>query len=295
MIFQLAVTDLSNIAQTNDQLVQEASTGLKILKPSDDPAGAARELALEQASSDQTATITSLQAGTSDLQNAETPLTEVSNILTQAQQLAVEGANGAQTPSDFQALATQVNSLINETVSAANTQVAGRYIFGGTNTTTAPFTVTGSPATSVSYPSGNTTARTVQAASNMSISTSIPGGQAFGVGGSGDVFAALISLRDALSNGDVNSLSGSVSTAISNAQDTVANDLSAVGSGQSSLTRLVNSLQTTQQNTQSLLSSVQSVDIAQVAVQLTNTQNEMQAAVDAAGKVVMPTLFDTQA
>lgn len=53
----------------------------------------------------------------------------------------VEGQNGTQSTDERSIIATELRSLQDEMLSTLNTNVAGAYIFGGTNTDSAPFTI----------------------------------------------------------------------------------------------------------------------------------------------------------
>src|SRR5207249_4778119 len=75
------------------------------------------------------------------LDQSVSALREASDIFSSAKQVAIEGAQGTSDGTSFETLATQVDALIGRLVDAANTQNGGRYLFGGTATSTAPFVV----------------------------------------------------------------------------------------------------------------------------------------------------------
>src|SRR5262249_23940521 len=61
--------------------------------------------------------------------------------------IAVEGANGQNDATSYEALASQVDALLRNLVDSANTQMPdGQYLFGGTASRAAPFSVTASDA-----------------------------------------------------------------------------------------------------------------------------------------------------
>jgi flagellar hook-associated protein 3 FlgL len=134
-----------NAQQQTNQLAilqQEASTGITIQQPSDNPLGAMQVLA-DQTQNNQ---LTTYQQNVSDAQaklnSSVSTLTQVSNLLTQAKDLALQGSNSANTPTAYQALGAQVGSILNEVVQLANTQQNGEYLYGGTASShTTPFTV----------------------------------------------------------------------------------------------------------------------------------------------------------
>lgn len=122
-------------------LQQQVSTGKRILLPSDDPLGSVTLLgnnAQIQRLDSQLGNIadarTSLNLGVSAMQQS-------ANIMSSAREIAIEGAQSGSDPTAYEALAQQVDTLVNRLLDESNSQNAGRYLFGGTATNTPPFRV----------------------------------------------------------------------------------------------------------------------------------------------------------
>lgn len=122
-------------------LQAQASTGNRIQKISDDPLAALQVLA-DQAVSDR------LDSYTQNIGNVQTKLntsvstlTEVSQVLTQAKNLALQGANTSNDAATNGALADQVDSLVSRILDLANARSGDQYLYGGTASNTAPFVV----------------------------------------------------------------------------------------------------------------------------------------------------------
>ena len=86
--------------------------------------------------------ISNVNAAEAFAQAASTSLSNSTTIISNVQQLAVQGANGTESASDLQALGTQVNEDLESLVQNANSQFGGSYMFSGTDTNTAPIAVT---------------------------------------------------------------------------------------------------------------------------------------------------------
>jgi flagellar hook-associated protein 3 FlgL len=117
----------------------------------------------------------------------------------------VQAAAGFTNATQQQALASQVDSLLQEAVTVANTKYAGKYVFGGTASTIAPVIANGQPVSSVTF-NGNSNAQSEQLYNGDAVNTSVTLQQAFNYNapdGSPDVFQALIRLRDTIANGTV--------------------------------------------------------------------------------------------
>jgi flagellar hook-associated protein 3 len=132
---------LASIQQSQQVLqtdLQQVATGQRVNQPSDDPAASAK-LAVSLAASAQVDQYTqNISDVSTQLQTADSALSSVVTSLTSAVSLGTEGANGTSSTSDKQGIATQVQAILSNVVSQANTTYQGSYVFGGSSTATAP-------------------------------------------------------------------------------------------------------------------------------------------------------------
>lgn len=122
-------------------LQEQAATGNRLLRPSDDPLGAVAGL-------ENKARIGRLDAHLSNVRDARTRLNlgvsalrDSVGILSSARAIAIEGSHSANDAGAFEALAQQVDALINRLLDVSNSQHVGRFLFGGTASSAAPFAV----------------------------------------------------------------------------------------------------------------------------------------------------------
>lgn len=130
------------IDQTQQQLLQaqnQLSTGKKVNVGSDDPGASDIILQLNQ-------TLTQRQAYTSNLNKAQSQLSEVdstlgsvTNLLQQAQQVASADVNSSVTASTRKSDAEVIQNIYSQVLNLANTNFGGSFLFGGDKNTTAPF------------------------------------------------------------------------------------------------------------------------------------------------------------
>ena len=101
--------------------LQEVATGKKVTVPSDNPAAAADMVqnTIETANVDQYTQNVSTML--SRVQTADSSLGTVVTSLTQAISLGTEGANGTNNTSNLQAIASQVQCILQSVVAQANT------------------------------------------------------------------------------------------------------------------------------------------------------------------------------
>src|SRR5262249_10317471 len=142
---------------------------------------------------------------TADLNASVAALQDGNQVLNRASQLAQEGINATSEGQDYEALASEVDGLINRVLSTANSQSDGRYLFGGTATTQPPFSVTTQDAqgrpTAVTY-AGSAERSNALIGPGQTVDTHYAGSQVFQQPGA-DVFQSLIGLRDDLRNANL--------------------------------------------------------------------------------------------
>ncbi|GJH22858.1 flagellar hook-associated protein FlgL [Caballeronia novacaledonica] len=166
--FNMNVASMSDQQSTLASMYQQISSGKRILTASDDPLGAAQAVqltlksgALAQYSTNQTTALSSLQQEDSTLSN-------VSNVIQSIQTQIVHAGDGSLTDSDRSAVATAIQGLRDQLFGLANTTDSdGNYIFSGLKGGTAPFSNNAS-GTGASY-SGDQGQRTVQISEGRSI------------------------------------------------------------------------------------------------------------------------------
>ena len=124
----------------------QVSTGKRVIRPSDDPADAslitrnrADDFRLE-------GLISNIVESSSVLESSVDAMLEVRDIITQVKVLTLEANSSGNIATNErqanEALATELDELIDQLISVANRKLAdGRYLFGGTATETKPFEV----------------------------------------------------------------------------------------------------------------------------------------------------------
>lgn len=278
-----------NMQQQSARLAKyqnQVSSGFRVSQPSDDPFAFA-EASHAQASSDNlTAYSQTNTDASSTLNSAVSALTSVNNILVQAKQLAQEANNSTtnSNPTELAAIANQVSGLITQALSVANSQPDGNSLFAGSAITTVPFSVAttnaaGQPET-IAY-NGATQASSALVGPGQTVDTRYAGNAVFQQSG-GDVFKALISLRDNLQN---TALTGSAqSQAFAQNLTDMSNALSAIGNVTAQQSSSLATLQAVQNLNTNLKTSVdeqigtlKGTDYADATVKMQEQQTSLQA------------------
>lgn len=122
----------------------QLSSGKRILTPSDDPTGSVRVVDLKSAIGRVDQYQVNADRAQSRLEQEESALFGITNLLQRSHELGVQGNNLAVlTASDTAAIAAEIRQLVHELEGLANTRDAsGDYIFAGYKSGTKPFTRT---------------------------------------------------------------------------------------------------------------------------------------------------------
>jgi flagellin-like hook-associated protein FlgL len=117
---------------------QRMSTGKQLLSVGDDPLSATQIAKLRQALGDQNQILANLKHADGQLAAADSAVTDISDLLTQASKIASEQANSLQSAEERASQASIIDGLIGQLMSVGNLQYQGAYLFGGRNVKTAP-------------------------------------------------------------------------------------------------------------------------------------------------------------
>jgi len=119
---------------------QQVSSGRRVLTPADDPVASTKILQLQQDISLRDQFEKNMTAADNRLQLEEASLKGITENLQRIRELTVQAGNGSTTLTDRQAIATEIDQLLDATVTLMNTKDASNeYIFAGFKGETLPF------------------------------------------------------------------------------------------------------------------------------------------------------------
>ena len=292
MIVARSLSDLNRQTRRLLELQEQLATGLKVNSPSDDPLAARRAVNIRSVIAKQEQYITNISSAGPLLAESGTSLQTVVSVLQRANELALQGATGTSSQTQMNALAIEVNQLIEATLTEANHQTNGRYVFGGTRTLDAPFVATRDAEgqiTAVTY-QGNDEAIEIGVTDGISVQINETGEDAFLSGQ--DVFQTLIDIRDNLLSGDKTSLQTDRLTELGDAQDQLLISMAAMGATQNRLETLTTNTEASVDQLRVTLSDNIDADYAETVVNLNAQSNAYRAALEAAARVIQPSLLD---
>ena len=172
---------LQNIFRITEDLFeanQRIATGKRINKASDDPFGIQDTLTLRSSIARIQQFGRNIDNNRLFLNTADSSLESVDLGITRALELA-QSSLGPSSDAETRAIvALEIQTILDQAIQSANTQVKGHFIFGGTDLLNAPFQVNGAGPGAV-Y-SGNSDTLEVKVGSSLTIPITRPGSEVFG-------------------------------------------------------------------------------------------------------------------
>ncbi|RMG97034.1 MAG: flagellar hook-associated protein 3 [Deltaproteobacteria bacterium] len=124
-------------------LQRQSASGVRVERPSDDPAAAGRARVLSSLMAAQEAYETASSYALARLQTADGALSQASNLLVRARELATAMANDTVSAEQRAAAATEVRQIRAAMIDVANTKYDDAYVFANVATATAPLDASG--------------------------------------------------------------------------------------------------------------------------------------------------------
>lgn len=285
------------IARNLERLAEvqnRGATARRLNKPSDDPVGAGLAVSFRS-------TITALEQFQRSAERAEpllaatrSTLDGIRGDLTEAKALAIQGmGDPVLSAQDRQAVADQANQLLEDVFGLSQTKFADRYLFGGIQITSAPFTATrdasGKIVSVAANPQGISGTISLEVLEGLTLIVNTPGDEVFQK--TVDLFQILINLRNDL---EANNTSGTA-THLANLDAAFTQVLDVTGDVGARLNRLEaikGGLGQDLIRVRALLSQTEDADITTLFVELNHREQVFQASLAVAARLIQPSLMD---
>lgn len=277
---------LRTASERLESLQQQLATQRRILRASDDPAGAALAIAHRREIAFETQMRRNLAGGISFMNATEAALEGVTDALQRVGELTVGAANDPAGSDGRRATAAEIEQLIGQLAQLANTNFGGAYIFSGHKSSTPAYNVTGSPPTDISF-EGDAGLRMRRISKHDEVAINVIGSNVFGT-----MFQDLIALRDNL-NGSapaqvIEASLGDIDSALKSVLDARAD----VGARINRFEAAERLSEQTDTDLQKLRTEIEDVDITDIVVRFTAAENAFQAALGAIGRTSNMSLLD---
>jgi flagellar hook-associated protein 3 FlgL len=283
-IEQRILTLASKLKGANERV----ASGKNFSRPSDDPLSMVQSLGLRKALAQVEQYGRNIDTAELWLNLQETVIDQISTLADQAQQVATAMSNGTQSDEIRAVNAEQIGQLLDQAISMANTQLAGKYIFAGYRTSTAPFSRTTSGGIETAQYNGDSNNFEIQIAQNEKIVGGKNGQSLFIDSG---LFDALGTLKRAIEDNDLTVIQQQADV-LQGVEDSLNGQLADIGVRQSRLEGQQEILDNLNKDIQDRLSDIENVDYNKVILELQQQQTAYEVALEAAAKISQLSLLN---
>lgn len=295
-------TNQSRMSQYQYQL----ATGKKIRVPSDDPVVAARALKLRTDVSEVAQFKRNVDDAQSWLEITETALDNIGSILHRANELAVQAANGTNTPDDTSKIKSEIEQLKEQLIKIGNTNYNGRYVFSGFQTDKALLSDSGNYAIAVNSKDDTVTGKSAENVKyevgvGEDIIVNVVGSELFNgpsvnsnIGDTPQLIGYFNDFITALGDGathNQDAVRDSIED-IKNAMGNVLRIRADIGAKTNRLELTTNRLADANINFTSLMSENEDVDQAETIMLLKNEENVYRASLAGGARIIQTSLVD---
>ncbi len=137
--YRMLQSNLGRISSRLENLRLQGATGIKMNKPSDDPASIRPVLTTRTQIRDTDRYLDTMGVSLDKMEATDGQLNHVENIMQRVKELSINSINGAMSSADMEVFADEVGHLRQELLDAANGMVDGKYIFSGYQENIKPF------------------------------------------------------------------------------------------------------------------------------------------------------------
>jgi len=279
---------LFNLQRTNktmDQLQEQVSSGRKINKPSDNPVTAVRGMFYRSSLNEIDQYKRNADDGISWMTSTDESLDEVTSVIQRVRELTVQGLSGTNSDTDRNAIAEEINQLKEHLGEISNSQIAGKFIFAGSDVKTPPYN-----STTKEFTNNNTEKIELVVGQNNSVQINVIGTDVFNNNGAGGIFKVLSDIV-----ADFKSPTAGTSdhlAQLDSQMDNLLRERSELGARMNRMELSISRLEGLEVSTTRLLSNEEDVDMAEVITNLKTQENVQRAALSVGARIIQPSLVD---
>ena len=283
---------LNNMFQSMNSMARlqnQATTGRKINRPSDDPSGNITTLRMRTKLLQNEQFRMNATNVNSWLEKSEDSLISMGDIMQRVRELAVKGANNTNDDDSLNAIADEVDQLLEEIGILANSQLSDRYIFGGTNTKEKIY----DPESGIWQ--GNSKKLELEIGEGITTQMNVDGKKIFGIDGGANadsIFASLQKLSADLRSGNTEDVGSSDIQRIDGHIEIILSARSEIGARMNRIEMTMNRLEGAEASYTKVLSDTEDADLAEVIIHLKEQENVYNTTLAAGARMIQPSLVD---
>lgn len=283
----LAGNSLRNLSKSYEKMgtyQDQLATGKKINRPSDDPVVAMKGMHYRTNLTEVEQYQRNISEAYQWMENSEAGIEQGTQVLQRVRELMVQASNGTNSPDDLKAIGSEIKQLKEDLVGSANTQVAGKYIFNGTQTKTAPVTLNTDGTVSVNIDSS---AFEIEVSKDVKLRSNINNDNVF----SKELFDVMSSIEQALTSGDMSG-SDDMLSKLDDRLDVMNAERAELGARYNRLELIEDRVGKQEVVATRILSDNEDADMERVIMDLKTQESVHRAALSVGARIIQPTLMD---
>ncbi len=263
----------------------KAISGRRILRPSDDPAGAARSVRIREMRGDIGTARGKIDTVNDELLHQEQALGSMTNLISRARELAIQMANPTASAEDRDSAAVEIDQLHSGLIALANTRLGDKRLFAGSQTNADAFDTSGTYL-------GDSNTISVRAHLTATVQVTLAGDALLrGTGGGPDIIQALDDLETALSADNLTGIQSSL-TDLEDSTDWIIQQRSLVGSRMQLVDSLDTHLQDLEVNMVQEQSEIEDADTIEAFSEVMRTKQAFEAALQVTSAARIQNVFE---
>lgn len=284
-------TNQKNVQKYNNQL----SSMKEVSKPSDNPLLVSQIMNMKNSIIENEQYQTTIKDAIDWTQIQDSALSSATDAMMRISTLVQSAANGTMNESDRQAVKAEVEAEIHTLVDAMNTNFGGRYLFGGTDTATQPFTITKDEEgtiTGITY-NGNEETLSREVSSGVRVSLRTDGSKLLNGDGNGDDLGSLLAnVVSALDTDDQKALGGDLLSRVNQEIDNIVTVRTEIGAVSNRLESAKARNENEELSLQSILSDKEDIDFAEKYMQFTMEKVAYQSSLQMGTRILQTNILD---
>lgn len=259
----------------------QVASGMRFTRSSEDPVGASRVMRSEQALRGLTQYRRNTTAVRARVDAQEAVLSQLTDLLTRAKELAVTQASDTASAATRADTAVEVDALIQQVIQLGNTRVGDEHIFGGHQTSVPPFQGDGTYV-------GDDGVRQSEIATGYLVTANHSGRELLADSG---VISGLVALRDQLRAGDGAAVGGTIA-GLNDAFDSVQVLLAQTGARSRQLDTALVNVDSSETSLKVALDADQGISIEEATTRMMAVQTTLQAALMSTASLLQTSLTE---
>ncbi len=287
MISSNSLRSLSQSYERMGKLMEQNSTGKKISNPSDDPVVAMKGMYYRSNLTE----VEQYKRNLSELylwmDNSEAGIEQANSGLKRVRDLVVQGKNDTLSPEDRDAIAREVEQLKQDHVNTANTQVAGRYIYHGTDIGNPPIKQEDPPIVADNLTNSSINNYKVEVSRGVSLKANVNPANVFNQ----ELFDVVQGIQTSMENNTPKELDGLLER-LGKVMDNMSAERSELGARYNRVEMIDSRIADQEILATRVLSDNEDADFEKVYTELTTQESVHRAALNIGAKIIQPSLMD---